>query len=56
LEEVGALPEATDQQFHADANSQVNDATEFAESAAYPSVDGFYDHVYATGPRSGQSP
>ena len=56
LEEVGALSEATDQQFHADAKSQVNDATEFAESAAYPSVDGFYDHVYATGPGSGQSP
>ena len=47
LVELGALSQEADERFYAEAKQEVNDATEFAESAEYPSADGFYDHVFA---------
>ena len=47
LEEDGLLTTVIEEQFHADAQSIVNDATDFAEAAKYPGTAGFYDHVYA---------
>lgn len=46
LERNGLLTNTIEKQFHADAESIVNDATDFAESAQYPSIVGFYDHLY----------
>ena len=47
LEFSGLLTKDIEEQFHADAQSMVNDATDFAESAQYPSIVGFYDHLYS---------
>ena len=56
LVEMGALSEEVDEKLYAEAKQEVNDATEFAESAEYPVVDSFYDHVYADQPGGGPSP
>ena len=43
---IGSLTAEIDDRFHADAKREVDDATDFAESAPYPGTDDFYDHVY----------
>ena len=47
LLEMGALSEEADEKLRADARREVNEATDFAESASYPGAQSFYDHVYA---------
>ena len=43
----GYLTAAEDEVFRAEARKQVDEATELAESAPYPTTDTFYDHVYS---------
>ena len=45
----GVLSAARDEEMRAEAVRQVNEATDFVESAGYPSTDTFGDHVYAPG-------
>ena len=47
LLELGALSEEADEKLHAAARREVNEATDLAESASYPTTQAFYDHVYA---------
>ena len=47
LLELGCLSEETDEKLRAAARREVNEATDFAESAGYPGAQSFYDHVYA---------
>ncbi len=44
---TGVLSEDADETLYAEARRVVDEATELAESASYPGLDGFYDHVYA---------
>ena len=43
----GVLSAAQDEAMRGDAMRQVNEATDYVESAPYPSTDTFSDHVYA---------
>ena len=36
-----------DQGIRAGARREVDEATDYVESAPYPETDGFHDHVYA---------
>ena len=47
LTTLGTLSEELDEKYGEEAKRQVNEATEFAETAPYPGTEGFYDHVYA---------
>ena len=47
LSAAGILAAAQDEEIRSDAMRQVNDATDFVESAPYPSTDTFGSHVYA---------
>ena len=44
----GILTEETDKEYADAAKGEVNEATDFAESAPYPDTDDFYDHIYAS--------
>ena len=48
LTAAGLLSTAQDEEMRSDAMRQVNEATEYVESAPYPSTDTFGSHVYAT--------
>lgn len=47
LTAAGLLSTAQDEEMRSDAMRQVNEATEYVESAPYPSTDTFGSHVYA---------
>ena len=47
LREAGLLSNAADEEIRAEAARIVNVATDIVESAPYPDVDDFYEHVYA---------
>ena len=44
----GVLSAALDEEMRTDSMRAVNEATEYVETAPYPSTDTFADHVYAT--------
>ena len=48
LVEQGILSQETDKRFHDDAMREINEATDFVDSAPYPDTDDFYEHVYAS--------
>ena len=52
LSTTGVLTPEKDAEFQEAAKREVNEATDFAEEAAYPGTEGFYDHVYAPDDRS----
>ena len=47
LVDLGELTDEMDQTIRADARREVDEATDYVESAPYPETDGFHDHVYA---------
>ena len=52
LSKMGALTPEKDTELQEAAKREVNEATDFADEAAYPGTEGFYDHVYAPDDRS----
>ena len=54
LQVLDVLGEELDQEVRQHARREVDEATDFAEAAAYPGTDGFHDHVYSPG--GGPSP
>ena len=52
LREYGVLTEDLDAKIRREAKREIDDATNFVEDAAYPTTEGFFDHVYAVqGPK-----
>ena len=49
LGSLGILGDAAEERFRSAARRVVDEATETVEQAPYPSLDGFFDHVYAGG-------
>lgn len=47
LRQTGALTEKVQEEIRRKAVKTVNEATEIVDSANYPGIDNFYDHVYA---------
>lgn len=47
LTKAGILSAEADEEIRGAAKREVNEATEFAESAPYPGTEDFYDHVYS---------
>ena len=47
LMDTGTLTEQLDEQYVAEARSEVNEATGYVEAAPYPETHDFYEHVYA---------
>ena len=47
LMDTGTLTEQLDEQYVAEARSEVNEATDYVEAAPYPETHDFYEHVYA---------
>ena len=55
LRTLGLLTTDDDEEIGRGATQEVNEATEFVESAPYPSTEGYFEHVYAeTGGASSQ--
>ena len=48
LVEAGTLTEDLDSEIRLAAKQEVNEATEYGESAPYPTTENFYKHIYAT--------
>ena len=53
---LGLLTDELDEGFREAAKREVNEATDFAEAAAYPGTEGFNDHVYSTSSSLGGAP
>lgn len=54
LTTAGLLMPSRDEELHAVARREVNEATEYAEAAPFPSADDVLDHVYARGDHDGR--
>jgi 2-oxoisovalerate dehydrogenase E1 component alpha subunit len=48
LTQLQLLTDEMDKGFRDEATREVNEATDFVESAPYPGTEDFFDHVYAS--------
>ncbi|MDP6512291.1 MAG: thiamine pyrophosphate-dependent enzyme, partial [SAR202 cluster bacterium] len=47
LQQIGALSDDLDKEIHLEARKAVDEATDQVDSAPYPGIEDFYEHVYA---------